>query len=104
MNPIDQTPGVKPHESVRASAGISRVEDSQSSQSGRYRSLATGDEFVTVTNTASELMRLERQLSELPEVDQERVAQLREAIEAGRYEVDPERIVDALLQTEQELY
>jgi len=36
-------------------------------------------------------------------VNEARVAQIRLAIEEGRYQVDPERIADKLLRTEQEL-
>ena len=46
---------------------------------------------------------LESQLRELPGIDQARVDSIRQAIDNGSYEIDTDRIVNNLLQSEREL-
>ena len=41
--------------------------------------------------------RLEENLAQLPDVDVERVANLKQAIAEGRFEIDPERIAQNML-------
>lgn len=58
---------------------------------------------VQITDKARQLAALEAVLQGLPEVDQVRVNALRQAIEDGRYQINPERIAEKLLQLEREL-
>ncbi len=60
---------------------------------------ATADK-VTLTDTAAKLQKLEKQLSNLPVVDQERVANLQKAIASGEYKVDPVKTAEKLVQFE----
>lgn len=60
---------------------------------------AGGDE-VKVTEQAARLQAIEARLADMPSVDSKRVAELRQAIAEGSYEVDPRRIADKLLQQE----
>lgn len=64
---------------------------------------ATAASPVRITDQARQLAALEQALSEVPEVNETRVAAIRLAIEQGQYEVNPERIADKLLRTEREL-
>ena len=69
---------------------------------------ATGDrdnagESVSLTRTAADLLALETQLLELPDFDQARVESIRQAIDNGSYQVDTDRIVNNLLQSDREL-
>lgn len=58
---------------------------------------------VRITDQARQLASLEQAVQSLPVVNEARVAQIQLAIEEGRYQVNPERIADKLLRTEQEL-
>jgi negative regulator of flagellin synthesis FlgM len=58
---------------------------------------------VSITDQARQLAALEQAVQSLPIVNEARVAEIRLAIEEGRYEVAPERIAEKLLRTEQEL-
>ncbi len=49
------------------------------------------------------MLQLENQLADVPDANMERVEQLRAAISDGSYKVDLERIVNNLLQAEQDL-
>lgn len=66
-------------------------------------SAESGAEAVSFTQAAADLLSLETQLRELPGIDQARVDTIREAIDNGSYEIDAQRIVDNLLQSEREL-
>ena len=58
---------------------------------------------VTFTNTAAEMLKLEESLANLPDIDNSRVAAIKASIADGNYEVDPEKIVDSLLNIEKDL-
>ena len=58
---------------------------------------------VNVSDQAKQLASVEQTLQSLPAVNEGRVAEIRTAIQEGRYQVDPQRIADKLLRFEQEL-
>lgn len=58
---------------------------------------------VHITDSASQLAKLEQTLRSLPAVDQTRVTQLRTAIEQGTYTVQPQQVADQLMQLEHSL-
>lgn len=67
-----------------------------------HSSLAENDK-VTFTNAAAELLKLEETLALIPEVDDNRVAVIQASIADGSYQVEPEKIVDNLLNLERDL-
>jgi negative regulator of flagellin synthesis FlgM len=75
---------------------------SESSQASAESSAASGSP-VQITDQARQLASLEQALQALPIVNEGRVAEIRDAIEEGRYEVNAERVADKLLRSEQEL-
>lgn len=66
------------------------------------QSPAVGDS-VNLTDTAEQLRRIEASLADLPEVDNDKVAAIRQSIENGSYQVDAARVADSLLQFESAL-
>jgi len=58
---------------------------------------------VRITDQARQLAALEQAVQGVPVVNETKVAELRLAIEEGRYEVAPERIAERLLRMDQEL-
>ncbi len=58
------------------------------------------DTAVKLSSQAQQLQAIEERLRDLPEVDSERVAQIRQAIAQGNYSVDSTRIADKLLNLE----
>src|SRR5262245_41609136 len=58
---------------------------------------------VQITDQARQLAALEQAVQSAPVVNEARVAEIRGAIEEGRYQINPERIADKLLRAEQEL-
>ncbi len=58
---------------------------------------------VSVTDTAAQLTRAEAALAERPVVDAQRVESIKQAIAAGTYEVDAERVADRMVKFEADL-
>ena len=58
---------------------------------------------VHITGAAHQLLALQQQIGETPELDVARVEQLRADINQNRYQVDAGRIADRLLQLEGDL-
>ena len=59
-------------------------------------SSALGEDQAQLSGAHVQVQDLAAQASHLPEVRQERVQALREAIQSGRYEVHPEKVAEAL--------
>lgn len=58
---------------------------------------------VSLTGAAAQLRRIETSLADIPEVDNDKVAAIRQAIDNGSYQVDAARVADSLLQVESAL-
>lgn len=69
---------------------------------GTRRQEAAGD-TVQLTDTATQLQKLEARLRTQPDVDTARVEALRQRIAAGEYQVDPGRVAAKLLRFDQSL-
>ncbi|MBX2859447.1 MAG: flagellar biosynthesis anti-sigma factor FlgM [Cellvibrionaceae bacterium] len=52
---------------------------------------------VSLSTTGQNLAKLEAAVAQSPEVDEAKVAELKAAINSGRYQVDADRIADKML-------
>ena len=89
-----------------ASVGAGRpVQRSQDAVSGGANTDTSkdGSQNVQITGTARQLAELEQKVRDLPAVNEERVSQLRTAIEQGTYAVRPQHIADQLMSLERDL-
>ena len=62
-----------------------------------------GSQNVQITGTARQLSDLDQKVRSLPDVNEEKVAALRSAIEQGTYQVRPQHIADQLMSLERTL-
>jgi negative regulator of flagellin synthesis FlgM len=60
-------------------------------------------ETVHITSAAHQMLALQQQIGETPDIDTARVEQLRADINQNRYQIDAGRIADRLLQLEGDL-
>lgn len=58
---------------------------------------------VQITGTARQLADLDKKVRDLPDINEERVSQLRTAIEQGTYQVRPQQVADQLMSLERAL-
>jgi negative regulator of flagellin synthesis FlgM len=82
-----------------ASAPSSAGKGAAATQSQATGATSTADS-VQITETASHLVTAEQALSEVPIINQGRVAVISEALAAGTYEISPDRLANQLLQFE----
>lgn len=103
MSPID-TSGIKASLRVDPERQDARVSsnDSESSSTSSAAQTKPADS-VQLTDTAAKLSELQAEVNAAEGVDIERVEAIRAQIADGSYEVDADRIADALMTMEQEL-
>ena len=57
----------------------------------------SGKDNVVLSSEAQNLVRLQTKISNLPDVNMDRVTAIRQAIAEGRFEINPERIAENML-------
>jgi negative regulator of flagellin synthesis FlgM len=83
----------RPQQSSRDTTSTATTGNSQSG----------GSAEVQITSTASQLAGLGQKLSALPAVDQNRVAQISQALANGTYSISADKIASGLLQSDHAL-
>lgn len=89
--------------SVGAGRSIQRSQDAVSGGASAGTSKKDGSQNVQITGTARQLADLEQKVRDLPAVNEQRVSQIRSAIEQGTYQVRPQHIADQLMSLERTL-
>lgn len=94
---IDSNNGINP-----ANTGNARARAAAGGTGGREGGAGEADsrsrEDVVLSPAAQSLARLEAQIQTATDVDGDKVAAIKQAIENGRFEINAERIADRLLQ------
>lgn len=72
-------------------------------ETGAQRKLDPGRDAVRLSGNVDNLRQIESRLRELPDVDRERVEDMRAKLAAGDYKVDAERLANKLQRLEQDL-
>lgn len=96
--------GLKPTDSAvtRRSDGAKAAGQQTQPRAADKPSSASAD-TVSITQTALTLAKLEEVVQSTPVVDGERVAAFKDAIAAGTYEIDDQRVADRLLKFERDV-
>ncbi len=100
---IDGAPGPAQIASVGAGRPVQRSQDAVSGGTTSADTSKEGSQNVQITGTARQLADLDQKVRDLPDVNEERVSQLRTAIEQGTYQVRPQHIADQLMSLERSL-
>jgi negative regulator of flagellin synthesis FlgM len=70
-------------------------------KTNRQGGSSTGQtDTVSITDMASRLHSLEKKLASAPDVDQDHVNRVRDAISRGEYRIDPDRVADKMMDFE----
>jgi negative regulator of flagellin synthesis FlgM len=86
-----------PVEQVRATATVKTV------TLGPGSSSSSQADSVHITDSARTMSALSQAVSSSPDIDSARVAVVQQALDAGQYTINPQRIADRLLQLDQDL-
>ena len=84
----------RPTQASRENNSAATSENSQSS---------AGNAEVQITSTAASLASLGQRISTLPDINQNRVAQISQALANGTYSISADKIASGLLQSDQGL-
>ena len=93
----DQIAALKGANGNAATAPVERNRETSSDASATTSK--TGDQ-VTLTSSARSLQRIEQKISDTPAVNSEKVAQVKQAVSAGTYQVNANSVASKLLQFE----
>lgn len=64
----------------------------------------TGGDNVSLSHQAKDLEQLEQTLGNYPEMDDNRIAQIRSALESGSYKVDAEKLAQKMLDMDDTIF
>ena len=101
MNPVD-TSGIKLGPRVDIERQDTRVRGGSGEQASDAGNAKSADS-VQLTDTAARLSELQAEVSAAAGVDLELVEAIRQKIADGSYEIDTDRVADALMTMEKEL-
>jgi|SRR5690554_2232253 len=98
---IDTTNSYKSVGSATNRTGSQPLSSERKSVSDAPRQESTqSEDTVALSPQAQQLQRLQDKIDAAPAVDSERVAQIRQAISEGRFEINAERLAEAMLAQE----
>ena len=90
---------ITPKDSINIEAYVNQVQDKDKAdptveQPEKQQAKA---DTVVLSDTAKQLQEAKKQLEAIPDVREDKVAQLKEQIENGTYEINEEKIADKML-------
>ena len=103
INPMDQGMLGKIGNKVGETGSARKVDGSPSTGSKDATQGPSTEDTVELTSRAKLLERLEKTLGAIPDVDASRVAEVKQQIENGEYQIDADKIAEAMLRLDREL-
>lgn len=106
MKQLENIMNVKPTRSgvSQGSQQAGQVSGGSTSESkGKHNVAAASGDTVSLTHTAAELLKLEENLANIPDIDNGLVVSIQASIAQGNYKVDPEKIAERLMTIDKDL-
>jgi len=82
----------------------SQSSPSTAGEQAKAQSPAARGESVSLSNQAKNLKQLEQKLGDYPEMDDDRIAQIRSALESGTYKIDAEKLAQKMLEMDNSIF
>lgn len=74
------------------------------SEQAKPQAQAARGENVNLSNQAKNLKQLETKLGDYPEMDDDRIAEIRSALENGTYKIDAEKLAQKMLDMDESIF
>lgn len=94
---IDSNNSIKPGSTSSSASRTASANTRQTEAKAGAESTTQAREEVVLSKEAQSLGRLEDKINSLPEVNSERVAEIRQAISEGRFQINAQRIAENML-------
>ena len=90
---------ITPKDSVNIDAYVNQVQDKDKADAAAEQpeQKQSKADTVALSDAAKDIQEAQKQLEAIPEVREDKVAQLKEQIENGTYEIDEEKLADKIL-------
>jgi negative regulator of flagellin synthesis FlgM len=99
MNKIDS---VSPISSAATKEGQGRMQQTAAADNSRPVTAGPSSK-VELTGMAHAMMQAQKVVDDTPDIDEQRVAEIKAAISNGSYQIDADRIAAALVDTDKQL-
>ncbi|AOY87866.1 flagellar biosynthesis anti-sigma factor FlgM [Marinobacter salinus] len=73
-------------------------------QQAKSQAQGARGENVSLSSQAKNLKQLEQKLGDFPEMDDDRIAEIRSALENGTYKVDAEKLAQKMLEMDESIF
>jgi len=103
INPMDQGMLGKIGNKIGESSTTKKVGTDTPARGNETAAPSTSGDTVELTSSAKLLERLEKTLASIPQVDQSRVEAVKAQIENGEYQIDADKIAEAMLRMDREI-
>jgi negative regulator of flagellin synthesis FlgM len=94
----------RPNTETKPAGTQSSGKSTRAESAGARETQGPRNDEVSLTDTATRLKTIEARISELPDVDQQRVDHLRQLIDSGEFTIDAKQIAQKLAELERLLY
>ncbi|HET8848918.1 MAG TPA: flagellar biosynthesis anti-sigma factor FlgM [Marinobacter sp.] len=85
-------------------SGASQAPQSNAGEQAKAQSPAARGENVSLSNQAKNLKQLEQKLGDYPEMDDDRIEQIRTALANGTYKIDAEKLAQKMLEMDNSIF
>jgi negative regulator of flagellin synthesis FlgM len=85
----------------RTTAPVTTSESKTSTPAPAEAAVSASKDNVVLSSEAQNMVRLQAKISNLPDVDLDRVAAIKQAIAEGRFEINAERIAENMLKQDE---
>lgn len=84
-------------------SGAQNTQPAPTEQAKTQAQAGRGDN-VSLSSQAKDLKQLEQKLGDYPEMDDDRIAEIRSALENGTYKVDAEKLAQKMLEMDESIF
>lgn len=97
-------PGQVNTQRTTADKGSGTQNTQQTPEQARPQAQGARGENVSLSNQAKNLKQLEQKLGDYPEMDDDRIEQIRSALESGTYKIDAEKLAQKMLEMDESIF